>query len=248
MVLRSALIPYLITCSIPAYLGAADITGSVVIERKLTRRRVTPAAEIYQRGPSAGLAPVSLDSEESDPLAWERSHVAIYLEGSASPAPPAKPASASITMGQEHRRFVPDFLVVPVGDTVSFPNFDPIFHNVFSLSRPKSFDLGNYPEGQTRKVTFNKPGIVFVNCHLHSNMAAAIVVAPNAWATRAAPSGRFVLPDVPAGVYTVIAWHKSAGFFRQRAVVTPTQGAHIEFEIPLMEPEDDRGSTDLTGH
>ena len=92
-----------------------------------------------------------------------------------------------------------------MGSSVSFANLDPIFHNVFSFSKAKSFDLGNYPKDQTRIGTFSKAGIVLVDCHLHPNMSAVIVVTPNRWGTKADPSGRFVLPGVPPGTYTVVA-------------------------------------------
>jgi len=118
-------------------------------------------------------------------------------------------------MEQKNREFQPDLLTIPCGSTVSFPNLDPIFHNVFSLSKPKTFDLGNYAKGQTRSVTFLKPGIVLVNCRLHTNMTAAIVVTPNQWSSRTDADGRFVLRGVPSGVHTLIAWHKAAGFLRQ---------------------------------
>ena len=239
MLLRSVFIVFCLT----GPLLAGDITGSIDIGHRLTKHKVTPAAELYQRGTPVGLVP-----EETDSLAWERSHVAVYLEGSL-PSRPSPPSPANLSMGQEHRRFVPDLLVVPVGSTISFPNFDPIFHNVFSLSKPKSFDLGNYPEGQTRKVTFNNPGIVFVNCHLHSNMAASIVIAPNSWSTRVDGSGKFVLPDVAAGTYTIVAWHKAAGFFRRQIRVTEAGGVHVEFVIPLMEPDVHTPETaGLAGH
>lgn len=208
-------------------LQAADVQGTVVIERKLTRRNVTPAAGLYQRGVAVELGS---DSEE-DPLAFERSHVVVYLEGSL----PSKPTSA--VLEQRDRRFAPDLLVIPAGSTVSFPNFDPIFHNVFSLSKPKSFDLGNYPKGQSRDVTFTKPGVVYVYCHLHPNMAASIVVSPNQWSTRAHGSGSFALPDVPPGKYTVVAWHKTAGTFRKNVEVTAERGAQVSFLIPLLGPE-----------
>ena len=113
-------------------------------------------------------------------------------------------------MAQENRQFVPDMLVVPAGSTVSFPNQDPIFHNVFSLSKSKAFDLGNYPKGQTRVVTFAKPGIVLANCYLHPNMVAVIVVAPNQWYARAYKLGHFVLRDVPDGEYTIVAWPRDS--------------------------------------
>lgn len=166
---------------------------------------------------------------EEDPLAFERSRVVIYLEGQL----PSKPATA--TMEQKNRRFVPDTLVVPAGSTVSFPNLDPIFHNVFSLAKPKTFDLGNYPKNHTRTVTFAKPGIVFVHCRLHPNMAAVVVVSPNQWSTKADSSGRFMLPNVPPGRYTVVAWHKAAGFFRQAVQVVENRGVALQFIIPLDE-------------
>src|SRR5579859_2610801 len=115
------------------------------------------------------------------------------------------------------------------------PNLDQIFHNVFSQSKPKSFDLGNYPKGHTRTVTFLKPGIVFVfvHCHLHPNMAVAIVASPNQWSTRADSTGRFTLSGAPSGSYTIVAWHKSAGFFRQAVHVTANRTATVQFVIPI---------------
>jgi plastocyanin len=230
-------------CIAPLWAAAASgtVTGTVVIERKLTKRKVTPAAELYQRG-----TPVGLEPNETDPLAWERSHVAIYLEGTPSSSPAT--SSAVLTMSQDHRRFVPDLLVIPAGSTVSFPNLDPIFHNVFSLSKPKSFDLGNYPQGQSRKVTFNTPGIVFVNCHLHANMAAAVVIAPNRWNTRVDDAGKFALADVPPGTYTIVAWHKTAGFFRKQITVREAGSQNVEFSIPLMAPESYPRENAAAGH
>ena len=203
--------------------GAAEIEGAIVIKHKLTRRKVTAAAESYQRGVAVELGADPPD----DALSYERARVAVYLEG----ALPAAPVTASLD--QKNRRFVPDTLVVPAGSTVSFPNLDPIFHNVFSLSKPASFDLGNYPKDQTRAVQFPKPGIVFVGCHLHPNMGAVIVVAPNGWCAKAGPDGRFSLNHVPPGSYTIVAWHKSAGFFRQRIQVREDRAASVEFDIPL---------------
>ena len=235
MLLRVTLIA---VCGL-APLWSADITGTIIIERKLTKLRVTPAAELYQRGTT-----VALTQNEIDPLAWERSHVAVYLEGLTQTAT----AQSTLTMAQDHRRFVPDLLVIAAGSVVSFPNLDPIFHNVFSLSKPKNFDLGNYPQGQSRKVTFNTPGIVFVDCHLHANMAASIVIAPNRWNTRVDDSGKFALPDVPPGTYTVVAWHKTAGFFRKQITVTDKAGARVEFAIPLLAPESYPREAAATGH
>ena len=136
-------------------------------------------------------------------------------------------------MEQQNRRFSPDLVVIPAGSSVSFPNFDPIFHNVFSLSKPKSFDLGNYPKGQTRMVTFPKPGLVAVYCHLHPNMAGTILVTPNQWGVRVEAGGQYTLPDVPPGKYTVVAWHKTGGTFRKTIEVTAGRDAVADFFVPL---------------
>jgi plastocyanin len=213
----------ILVCSIS--LCAGDIEGTIIVQHKLTKRNVTATASLYERGVSIGLG---ADNKE-DPLAFERTHVAIYLEGESAPDKVVR------VLGQKDRRFSPDMVVVPVGSTVSFPNFDPIFHDVFSLSKAKSFDLGNYPQDKTRTVTFTKPGTVFVNCHLHANMAAVIVVTPNRWSTTADASGHFMLPQVPPGKYTIVAWHKTAGFFRKTIEVGENGRAYIEFAIPLDE-------------
>jgi len=211
-------------------MGAADIGGSVVVVRKLTRRNVTASASAYQRGVA-----VPLDSKPAeDPLAFERSHVVVYIDGAGSSSRPASGRIAA-EIQQQDRQFSPDLLVVPAGSTVSFPNLDAIFHNIFSLSKPRSFDLGNYPKGETRTVTFPAAGIVYVYCHLHPNMSATIVVSPTQWCVRASADGHFVVPGVPPGKYTVVAWHKAAGFFRKTVTVTENGAPPIAFDIPLTE-------------
>ena len=214
-----------------AMLAGSDIHGTIIIDRKLSRHNVTASAGMYQRGVAVELRA----DGEADPLAFERSHVAVYLEG-APKSPATEIAKASIE--QKDRRFVPDLVVIPAGSTVSFPNFDPIFHNVFSLSKAKSFDLGNYREGQSRLVTFPVPGVVAVYCHLHSNMAASIVVAPSRWAVVVDRDGAFTLKDVPAGTYTVVAWHKTAGTFRKTVTIGEKQDATVSFTLPYAEPID----------
>jgi plastocyanin len=217
-----------VSLTLSAGLMAESIEGTVVVRKRLTKRRVTASVPIYERGPA-----VELDADaDADPIAFERSRVAVYVEGQLTRASADQPAAV---MEQLNRRFSPEALVIQAGSKVSFPNHDPIFHNVFSLSGVKAFDLGNYPKGDTRVVTFPEPGIVYVNCHLHSNMTATIVVTPNRWFARADRDGNFVLPDVPPGKYTVVAWHKSAGYFRQEVQVGAGRNADLEFLIPLDE-------------
>jgi plastocyanin len=218
---------FLVLCALGVCAAqAAQIDGIITIQRRLTKRKVT-VTSAYERGIAVESAPAA----DSDPLAFERSHVIVYLEGDF----PSTPITA--TMNQKNKQFVPDLLAISAGSAVSFPNLDPIFHNVFSLSKPKEFDLGNYPMNKTRLVTFPKPGIVFVNCHLHPNMTATIVVAPNSFFTRAAGDGHFALSDIPRGNYTVVAWHKAAGFFRQKVAVGDGPVAPVKFVIPLAANE-----------
>src|SRR5271154_6098031 len=183
---------------------AADINGRIVITKKITKRHVTLPAYQLRGAPSV----LDTDSPEDDN---EFRDVVVFLEGNLSSAG----APIQKELPQRNRRFEPRLLVVPVGSTVSFPNDDPIFHNVFSLSRAKQFDLGYYPAGQTRVVKFNEAGIVQVYCHLHSNMYAAIVVVPNQWYARPADDGTFSLTGVPPGRHEMVAWHMSGGFFRR---------------------------------
>ena len=210
----------------PATARGESITGTVVITKRLSKRNVTASVSMYQRGQGVDLG----TDQQVDPLVLERERVAIYIDG------PVAASSGGASIKQINRRFYPDTLVVPVGTVVSFPNEDPIFHNLFSLSKVRSFDLGNYPKGDTRKLRFEKPGIIFINCHLHPNMAATVIVAPNRWCTSPDAAGNFELRDLPPGQYRVVAWHRAAGFFRKTIDLSPGKDATISFLIPFQEP------------
>jgi plastocyanin len=84
--------------------------------------------------------------------------------------------SKEFEVSQKDKEFTPRELKVKAGDTVSFKNDDPFSHNVFSLSDTKTFDLGSYPQGQSRKITFDKPGTVEVECAIHPDMKIEIEV------------------------------------------------------------------------
>lgn len=208
---------------------AQDISGTIIIKKILTHRSVTASVPVYQRGPTVKLGKAA----DEDPIAFERSRVVIYLEGNVTRNPDAATTSGPVEIQQIDRQFVPDLAVVPVGSTVSFPNMDPIFHDVYSLSKARSFDLGAYDKGQTRRVIFNKPGMVEVYCHLHPNMAATIVVLANRYYARPDRDGKYRIPNVPPGHYTLVAWHKSAGFFRKSIDVGLGHTTTADFLIPL---------------
>ncbi|MCX6595520.1 MAG: hypothetical protein NTV70_04040 [Acidobacteria bacterium] len=201
---------------------AGDIVGSIQLDRKFNKKRVVTTVYQLRGAPADAALPLDADSE------MER--VAVFLTGPKMPA--GQPIAA--TLRQRGRRFDQEVLVVPAGSTVSFPNGDPLFHNVFSLSRSKSFDLGYYPQGQTRAVRFDQPGIVQVYCHLHPAMHAAIVVTPGAWSARPSADGSFSLNDIPAGTYELAVWHNSAGLSRQTITVPASGEIRPTVSIPLL--------------
>jgi hemoglobin len=111
---------------------------------------------------------------------------------------------------QRDRQFAPRVMVVPVGSTVTFPNFDPVFHNVFSLSPSRSFDLGIYKDGETREITFTKEGVVEVGCNLHANMAASLIVVSAPHYVISNAKGQFSFKSLAPGDYTLKAWTEAS--------------------------------------
>jgi plastocyanin len=110
-------------------------------------------------------------------------------------------------LAQKDEAFVPRVVPVAAGTAVDFPNLDPIYHNVFSLSPVKRFDLGKYPRGQSKTVVFNRPGLVQVFCDIHSNMAAFVLVLPHHAFTQPQADGTWTLDGLPAGRYELRVWH-----------------------------------------
>jgi len=204
---------------------AAELNGHILITKGIAKKRVTlPAYQL--RGASLAHEPDTSGSVN------EYSELVVFLEGNLSGAD--KPVRVELV--QQNRQFEPRVLIVPVGSTVSFPNADPVFHNVFSLSNAKQFDLGYYPAGQTRTLKFDNPGVVQVYCHLHPNMYAAIVVVPNHWYARPGEDGTFSFHDVPPGAYKLVAWHMSGGFFRKTVRVT-ADATDVLLRIPIRDEE-----------
>jgi plastocyanin len=133
--------------------------------------------------------------------------VVVYVAwaGAAGPA-----ARAPATVNQRNRRIIPRVTAIQVGTEVHFPNQDDVFHNLFSLSDPKKFNLGRYPPGQSESEVFNAPGVVRLFCDIHSEMSAVILVLETPFFTRPAADGSYQIPNLPAGTHAVIAWHDRA--------------------------------------
>jgi plastocyanin len=139
--------------------------------------------------------------------------VVVYVENARPPRPRSSPTPAppTPTIVMKGKAFTPRVAVVASGGTVEFPNEDPIFHNVFSVSGENRFDLELYKRPKTGKATFQHPGVVKVYCNIHPQMSAVVVVRDNPYFTKAGPDGRFTLEGVPAGKYVLKAWHERGG-------------------------------------
>ena len=130
-------------------------------------------------------------------------------------------------MDQRGERFIPHVLAITTGTIVDFPNSDHIYHNVFSLSRAKSFDLGRYAAGRSKPVRFDRPGIVRVFCDIHSHMNAFILVFGHPFFSLTDAGGRYRIDNAPPGTYTLVAWNEGIAS-ETRSVTVPDGGIDEE--------------------
>ena len=134
----------------------------------------------------------------------------VWLEPSATVSRVVRRPPENAVMTTRNKMLIPHILALPAGSTVTFPNEDPISHNLFSLSSANSFDLGLYRRGAGKSEKFDAPGIVNVYCNVHPNMSAVIHVMSTPYYGFADANGRYSF-DVPAGRYRVVAWNEQGG-------------------------------------
>ncbi|MBM3834550.1 MAG: hypothetical protein FJ403_15015 [Verrucomicrobia bacterium] len=151
-------------------------------------------------------------------------------------APPAVPSVQIVR--QKDAVFTPHVLPVMVGTTVRWPNQDDIFHNVFSYSAPKNFDLDLYkgnscPDGRLKEVTFDKLGRVDVFCSIHSQMHCIMLVLPCPHFARADSAGKYSLPNVPPGTYMLKAWHERLPESAKQVQVPESGERKIDFTLGI---------------
>lgn len=130
----------------------------------------------------------------------------VYAESLAGP-PPVRPGRFKLQ--QQNKAFLPRVLAIPAGSTVEFPNLDPIFHNVFSLSRPGSFDLGLYRAGASKSRVFAEAATYRVFCNIHPQMTAVVLVLPTSFIAQFEGPGTYKM-DLPPGRYRITAWSERA--------------------------------------
>ena len=146
----------------------------------------------------------------------------VYLDEPMANLIPPGTAPAAITT-QRNAVFDPHVLAIAVGTTVKWPNEDEIYHNVFSMSDPKQFDLGLYHQEKVPILTFDKVGRVDVFCAIHSQMHCIIFVTPNSYFAKVDANQRFTIKNVPAGTYKLRAWHERLPSV-EKEVVVPAEG------------------------
>jgi plastocyanin len=210
------------------------IEGTVIISSVLVARR--PRFRIYNDPGPGALPPPAARADSSA----EMRNVVVYI-GSAGAGAALATAGASptqrATMTQKDEAFEPHVLTVVRGTEVRFPNGDDVFHNVFSLSSASTFDLGRYPKGSSRTVTFEKTGRVDVFCHIHSDMNAIVLVLDNPYFVSPDAKGHFVIDSVPPGDYTLIGFHQRVTPLRQRVRVVAGETTKTILTIPLPSPD-----------
>ena len=154
----------------------------------------------------------------------------VFVDGPLVGAP-SWPESIRAVIAQKGLQFHPSLLVVPRNTSVSFPNEDSEFHNVFSYSKAKRFDLGRYPKGESKSVTFDKPGIVKAYCEVHPWMRVAILVLETPCYAIVSGDGSFSIEGIPPGRHELVVWNIDAG--SKKVGVDITAGKTLELQIRL---------------
>ena len=141
-------------------------------------------------------------------------------------------AAGRAVMDQRHETFVPRLLAVTTGTAVDLPNNDLTYHNVFSLSRARRFDLGRYAAGKWKAVRFDRPGIVRVFCDIHTHMSAFVVVFNHPYFRVTGVDGRYHIDNVPPGSYAIVGWYEGEARVQRTIPVAPGAATELDLVVP----------------
>lgn len=187
-------------------------------------RVLVPDVPLSSGRPSVG----DLVADQHPPI--DRRRVVVYLESAPRQAfSDLLPGRAR--MDQRGQTFVPHVLAVTAGTVVDFPNNDKTFHNVFSLSRVRTFDLGRFAPGRTGAVRFDRPGIVPIFCDIHSHMSAYVLVFGHPYFAVSDEAGRYTIDDVPAGTYSLAVWSELGTAPARRVTVAESAVVEADFRV-----------------
>ncbi len=194
-------------------LDAGTITGTVKAQ----------GAPLEEGGGAGSGAYASRRYKFAEKVDYDRlTDFVVYLDEPLASVTPAGGTSVAITT-QRNAIFDPHVLPVAVGTSVKWPNEDEIYHNVFSMSDAKQFDLGLYHQEKVPVLVFDKVGRIDVFCAIHSQMHCIILVVPNPFFVKVDANQKFVIRNVPAGKYKLRAWHERLPSVVQEVTV-PAEG------------------------
>jgi plastocyanin len=214
---------------IAAVLSASALSFPAALATGRVEGRVSITIPVTAAPPSAAYGARRVE-RPAGRTGSELANVVVFIQN----AP--KPAELPVTRArilQENETFIPRVVAITRGSAVDFPNGDPFFHDVFSLSRSATFDLGSYPKGQTKSHVFRRAGLVKVYCHIHSHMSASIMVFDHPYFTMPRPDGTFALEAIPEGTYQISAWHERIGEHRQSIRIEAGRTSEIQFALPI---------------
>jgi len=196
--------------------GTGSIRGRVDVRRSSSHSEGRP--QVAELGMPASREPT------------DRRRSVVYLETVPQPAFEA-PSPLRAVLDQRNETFVPPVVAITVGSSVDFPNSDKVYHNVFSLSKTRRFDLGRYPRGQSRSVTFDRTGVVRVFCEIHSHMSAYILVFAHRFFAVTDVEGRYRIDGIPPGSYTLALWNDGNVHGRREVRVEPGQALEQDLAV-----------------
>ena len=197
--------------------AGGTIRGRLAIRRLATAPQPRPGVADHGGRPGRGVADVRRGL--------------VYLD-TAPRGAFDEPEPGRAVMDQRDETFVPRLLGITTGTVVDFPNSDRTYHNVFSLSRARRFDLGRYASGRSKAVRFDRPGVVRVFCDIHSHMSAFVVVFTHPFFRVTDADGRYRLDNVPPGAYTVVGWYEGEARVQRSVSVAPGATVELDLEVP----------------
>jgi plastocyanin len=210
-VLKLLVVAGILTLTARSCFADAIIEGHVALPKERTATVVVKRYEVVSKGGIVSIIP---------PVA------VVYLDGTFPR--PASPVTAQ--MAQKNLAFVPALLPIQVGTKVEFPNQDNTYHNIFSYSAPKRFDLGRYgPDDRPiPSQVFDAPGLETLRCDIHEHMRAIVLATP--YFVTSGTDGHFKLSGLPAGHYTLKAWVNSTTTMER--AVDLQDGSTLHMDLP----------------